>query len=46
MWDEGPGRRFSKHGHYGNMSSRGYESVACGFAKDSNGDVWSVQNFR
>lgn len=46
MWDEGPGRRFSKHGHYVNMSSREYESVACGFAKDSNGHVWSVQNFR
>jgi hypothetical protein len=46
MWDEGPGRRFSKHGHYVNMSSLEYESVACGFAKDENGDVWSVQNFR
>ncbi|MBT8451103.1 MAG: CAP domain-containing protein [Deltaproteobacteria bacterium] len=46
MWDEGPGRRFSKHGHYVNVSRREYESVACGFAKDSNGDVWSVQNFR
>lgn len=46
MWDEGPGRRFSKHGHYLNMSSLEYESVACGFAKDANGEVWSVQNFR
>lgn len=46
MWDEGPGKRFSKHGHYVNMSNRRYESVACGFAKDAEGRVWSVQNFR
>ncbi len=46
MWDEGPGKRFSKHGHYVNMSSTGYKSVACGFARSANGDVWSVQNFR
>ena len=46
MWDEGPGRRFSKHGHYINMSSSKYERVACGFAKASDGSVWSVQNFQ
>ncbi len=46
MWNEGPGKRFSKHGHYINMSSRSYEAVACGFARAAGGDVWSVQNFR
>ena len=46
MWDEGPGKRFSKHGHYVNMSNPSYERVACGFAKSADGDVWSVQNFR
>lgn len=46
MWDEGPGKRFSKHGHYINMSSARYEQVACSFAKGPGGEVWSVQNFR
>lgn len=46
MWDEGPGKRFSKHGHYINMSNSSYEQVACGFAKASDGNVWSAQNFR
>jgi len=46
MWDEGPGRRFSKHGHYMNMSNAAYEEVACGFARGPDGEVWSVQNFR
>ena len=46
MWNEGPGKRFSKHGHYTNMSNAGYEQVACGFARGPNGKVWSVQNFR
>jgi hypothetical protein len=45
MWDEGPGKRFSKHGHYLNMSNPSYERVACGFAKSADGEVWSVQNF-
>ena len=45
MWDEGPGKRFSKHGHYINMSNRDYERVACGFAKSPDGEIWSVQNF-
>ena len=38
MWDEGPGKRFSKHGHYINMSNPSYERVACGFAK--SGTAW------
>ena len=46
MWDEGPGKRFAKHGHYTNMSNPTYEAVACGFAKGPGGGVWSVQNFR
>jgi hypothetical protein len=46
MWDEGPGKRFSKHGHYVNMSNLEYEQVACGFARAPDGEVWSVQNFR
>lgn len=46
MWDEGPGKRFSKHGHYINMSNPKYRAVACGFAKSADGKVWSVQNFR
>jgi len=46
MWDEGPGKRFSKHGHYINMSNREYEAVACGFARAPDGEIWSVQNFR
>ena len=46
MWDEGPGKRFSKHGHYINMSKPEYEAVACGFAKTPDGEIWSVQNFR
>ncbi|MDH3726937.1 MAG: CAP domain-containing protein [Myxococcales bacterium] len=46
MWDEGPGKRFSKHGHYINMSNTKYDRVACGFAKTPDGTVWSVQNFR
>lgn len=46
MWDEGPGKRFSKHGHYVNMSKASYERVACGFARSADGEIWSVQNFR
>ena len=46
MWDEGPGKRFSKHGHYITMSNRSYGHVACGFARTRGGDIWSVQNFR
>jgi hypothetical protein len=46
MWDEGPGKRFAKHGHYINMTNSAYEEVACGFAKAPRGAVWSVQNFR
>jgi Cysteine-rich secretory protein family len=46
MWNEGPGKRFSKHGHYMNMSNDAYAQVACGFARGPDGGVWSVQNFR
>lgn len=46
MWDEGPGKRFSKHGHYLNLSSVAHEAVACGFGQDADGQIWSVQNFR
>lgn len=46
MWDEGPGKRFAKHGHYINMSNPEHDRVACGFAKSPGGEVWSVQNFR
>jgi hypothetical protein len=46
MWDEGPGKRFSKHGHYITMSKASYEQVACGFARTKDGEIWSVQNFR
>ena len=46
MWDEGPGRRFSKHGHYINMSSEKYTQVACGFHRAGKDSVWSVQDFR
>lgn len=41
MWDEGPGEPFSAHGHYINMSSSRYSTVACGV-----GDGWYVQNFQ
>lgn len=45
MWDEGPGKRFSNHGHYITMSNPSYERVACGFARAPDGKIWSVQNF-
>lgn len=41
MWDEGPGEPFSAHGHYINMSSSRYSTVACGV-----GEGWYVQNFQ
>jgi hypothetical protein len=41
MWDEGPGG-----GHFDNMASDRYDSVACGFFTTDSGRVWSVQNFR
>lgn len=46
MWDEGPGEPFEEHGHYINMTNSAYSEVACGFATDSSGARWSVQNFR
>ncbi len=41
MWAEGPGG-----GHYDNMTNTNYTYVACGIHELSNGDFWSVQNFR
>jgi uncharacterized protein YkwD len=41
MWAEGPGG-----GHYDNMTSGKYTEVSCGLYELSNGDFWSVQNFR
>jgi len=46
MWAEGPGADFELHGHYINMSSPAYTTVACGFATTTSGQVWLVQNFR
>ena len=46
MWAEGPGTPFSAHGHYINMSSTAYKSVACGFYKTASGSYWAVQDFR
>ncbi|NJK32707.1 MAG: CAP domain-containing protein [Deltaproteobacteria bacterium] len=46
MWAEGPGEDFQKHGHYINMSSTQYTMVACGFYETSEGEFWSVQNFK
>jgi hypothetical protein len=46
MWDEGPGEPFSAHGHYINMSSTSYTSVACGFYKTPTGNWWAVQDFK
>lgn len=41
MWKEGPGG-----GHYENMSNRQYTQVSCGFFTTTDGQIWSVQNFR
>ena len=46
MWDEGPGSDFELHGHYLNMASTNYTSVACGFYTAPDGSIWSVQNFK
>ena len=46
MWAEGPGEPFSAHGHYINMSSKSYSSVACGFYKTPSGNWWAVQDFK
>ena len=45
MWDEGPGD-FAAHGHYVNMSSTKYTSVACGFYQTPGGSFWAVQDFK
>lgn len=45
MWDEGPGD-YADHGHYINMSSTKYKSVACGFFLTADKKLWAVQNFK
>ena len=45
MWNEGPGA-FAEHGHYLNMSSTKYKSVACGFFVTPDKKMWAVQNFK
>jgi hypothetical protein len=44
MFAEGPGEPYSAHGHYINMTSKEYRSLACGFF-EMNGRVWLVQNY-
>lgn len=52
MYDEGPGPTdpcdgacYQAHGHFINMTGN-YTKVTCGFAKDSSGKWWMVQNYR
>jgi len=52
MYDEGPGPTdpcdgscYAAHGHFINMTGD-YTKVTCGFAKDSKGKWWTVQNYR
>jgi hypothetical protein len=44
MFAEGPGEPYAKHGHYINMTSGEYHSLACGFY-DKGGQIWMVQNY-
>jgi len=52
MFDEGPGPTdpcdgdcYAQHGHFMYMTGD-YTKVTCGFAKDSKGQWWTVQNYR
>jgi hypothetical protein len=45
MWAEGPGDFNMGHGHWINMSSTKYKSVACGVHDIGNGKFWAVQDF-
>ncbi len=52
MWNEGPppqssctGSCFQMYGHFINMTSTMSTKVACGFATNSTGQIWAVQNF-
>jgi hypothetical protein len=52
MYDEGPGPTdpcdgacYQAHGHFINMTGD-YKMVTCGFATDSAGKIWTVQNYR
>jgi hypothetical protein len=44
MFNEGPGTG-SAHGHYNNMTSGKYASVACGFHVTPEGRTWMIQDF-
>jgi hypothetical protein len=46
MWNEGPGDDVDKHGHYNNMASTSFTTIACGFFTLKDGKVWAVQNFK
>jgi len=45
MWNEGPGEPYSAHGHFINMSSTEFGSLACGVSLD-DGRLWVNMNFR
>jgi hypothetical protein len=44
MFNEGPGIG-PAHGHYNNMTSGKYASVACGFHVTAEGRTWMIQDF-
>ena len=44
MFNEGPGQG-PGHGHYNNMTSSKYASVACGFFIAPDGKTWLLQDF-
>ncbi len=52
MFDEGPpptsacsGSCFETYGHYLNITTTRYTSVACGFYTTASGEVWQTQNY-
>ncbi len=52
MFNEGPppstpctGDCFETYGHFINMTSTRYTSVACGFYTTASGEVWQTQNY-
>jgi hypothetical protein len=52
MFNEGPppsspctGSCFETYGHFINMTSTRYRSVACGFYTTASGEVWQTQNY-
>jgi hypothetical protein len=44
MFNEGPGQG-PAHGHYNNITSGKYTSVACGFHVTPDGRTWMIQDF-